>query len=172
MKAYYFLFIILIVLALPLCTASIDAEREYRLMFDHLLYVSDISSQPAEIMPGSNGVLSFTITNTGAQYIRDVRINLDLPSELAPYQDITTRKIARMEIGDSANISFNIIALPDSEEGIHEAKLVLQYLNYIGDEREENDTISIVLGSSPKLLAELKSSDIYRGNNLARLNSM
>jgi hypothetical protein len=143
---------------------TIDADRVHRLSFNHLLYISDINTNPQQIYPGQQSTLNFKIENTGDQYIKDVRVNIVLPNEIAPYEDITKRKIAYMDVGEIQNISFNLAALPSTEDGIYKLSVNMQYLNWIGDEREENDTISIIVGSSPKLLVELASSDIYRGS--------
>jgi hypothetical protein len=155
-------------LSMSFCSA-LDTERVFRLSFDHLLYMSNISTSPLEIYPGQEANISFQIENTGDQFIRDIRINLDMPAEFAPYRDINRRKIAQMDAGSSETISFNILPLPKTEDGVYKLNIIAQYINYVGDEREENNTISIIVGSSPKLLAELSSSDIYKGNNLGNV---
>jgi|SRR3989338_4351479 len=148
---------------------GIDQIRLNRLEFGHVLYAENIYTVPAEIYPGANAVLKFDIVNTAQGFIRDVRIGLELPKEIAPYNDITKRKIAEMLSGDIDEVSFNIMVLPDTKEGVYKVPLSLQYINHVGEERTENDTISIVVGTTPKLLVEFKSSDIYEGNELGSI---
>ena len=149
--------------------SALDTENLYRLSFDHLIYISNLSTSPEQLFPGQEANLSFNIENTGIQFVRDVRINLDLPNEFAPYQDINQRKIVQINPGESQTLSFRLIALPATEDGVYKLNILAKYINYIGDEREENSTISLIVGSSPKLLVELSTSDIYKGNNLGNV---
>lgn len=160
----------MIVLSLVFSMASaLDLKNQQRLAFEHLLYISDINTVPSDIAPGSEATLSFNVENTGSQFVKDVRIALELPDELAPYRDVTTRKIAQMDSGEIKTVSFRIIPLPEAKEGIYKIGLVLSYLNYVGDERQENETVSLVVGTSPELIVEIKSSDIYQGNLLGNI---
>ena len=165
-------FSIAILLALSFLVPSsfaLDGQNEQRLAFEHLLYISNIDTYPSEVSPGSEAQLSFYIENTGSQFIRDIRIAVSLPDEIAPYKDVTTRKITQMNSGQMEGVTFNIIPLPDVKEGIYKIGLTITYINYVGDERQENETISIMVGSSPSLIAELGSSDIYQGNYLGTI---
>lgn len=165
---YTILLLFVLVLSMNLCSA-LDVERTFRLSFDHLLYMSNISTMPSQIYPGQEAILNFKIENTGNQFIRNVRIDLEMPAEFAPYKDIDKRKIAQMLAGDSENISFSILPLPQTEDGVYKLNIIARYVNYIGDEREENSTIGIFVGSSPKPLVEFSSSDIYQGNSIGNV---
>ncbi len=164
------IFAILLVLSLSLSLiCALDTENVQRLSFNHLLYISNISTSPLEISPGQEANLSFKIENSGGQFIRDVRIDLGLPAEFAPYRDTDRRKIVQMNPDDSQTISFNIISLPATEDGVYKINIIARYVNYVGDEREENNTISLIVGSSPTLLVELISSEIYKGSSMGNV---
>jgi hypothetical protein len=146
--------------------SGLDVDRQLRLQFDHLIYLADIQTTPSIISPGQTGTLSFKMTNEGSQFIKDIRVDLTLPSEIAPSQDVSKRKIAYMASGQVENVSFSIIPLPDTEDGVYKIPLLISYINWAGEEREDNYSLGISVGSSPKLLLEFVSSDIYKGNYL------
>jgi len=160
---------VLLVLSLSLSLICATTPNVQRLSFDHLLYMNNITTSPFEMAPGQEATLSFNVENTGDQFIRDIRVNLGLPSEFAPYKDTDTRKMAQLNAGESQELSFNIIPLPATEDGVYKLSIITRYLNYVGEEREENNTVSLIVGSSPKLLVELTSSEIYKGNNLGNV---
>ncbi len=149
---------------------ALDAARENRLAFGHVLYIQNVSMNPSQIPAGNPGTLKISLENTATDFIKDVQVELALPSEIAPYNDITKKKIAYMQSGESQDVTFSLIPLPNTDDGVYTANLMVDYINYIGDEWQENDTVSILVGSSPKLLAEFKSSDIYQGNNMGTIN--
>lgn len=153
-------------LNLVLATDGLDVDRVHRLTFGHVLYINNITTNPEQLTLGQPGEINFIIENTADQFLRDLRIQLELPVELAPYQSLNQFKIAEMLSGDTANVSFKIISLPTAEEGIYKINIVSDYLNYIGEERQDNQTISILVASTPKIFAEIRSTEVYRGNSI------
>lgn len=169
MKSSQILLIVLASLALTLSFAlaeDISTERENALAYGHVLYISGVSATPAEIAPGSSGTINFMLENIGSTQLKDIRVELTLPVEIAAYQDTTRKKIDYLDASSSKLISFGIIPLPSTDEGIYKIPVNVKYYNMIGDEKNENMSISVSVGSSPILIAELKSSDIYKGNLL------
>lgn len=169
MRQIKYILTALLVFSLALSLVCAATANSQRLSFDHLLYMSNITTSPFEMAPGQEATLSFVVENTGDQFIRDLRVTLGLPSEFAPYKDTDTRKMAQLNAGESQTLSFNIIPLPATEDGVYKLNIITKYLNYVGEEREENNTISLIVGSSPKLLVELTSSEIYKGNSLGNV---
>ncbi len=160
----------MLVSTLSVCHAQdISTDRTNRLAFGYVLYISEITTEPLQIAPGENGILKFNLENMGDRYIRDVRIELTLPIELAAYQDTSRKKIDYLAAGSTNPVTFKLIAIPNADEGVYKIPVNLKYLNPIGDERNENNTISLSIGSAPVLIAELKSSEIYSGNLLGNI---
>ncbi len=58
---------------------------------------------------------------------------------------------------------FNIITLPKTTEGVYKAFLSINYVNYVGEEREDNYSVGIVVKSIPKIFAQIEKADIYQG---------
>jgi hypothetical protein len=126
--------------------------------------------EPSPVAPGSTATMEFKIKNTGTDFIKDVRIDINLPDELAPYNDITQRRIALMEAGESKLISFNVIAFPSAEESIYNSTLKATYQNSIGYEKQDNGTISVMIGGTPNIFVTIENSEIYKGNNIGEVS--
>ena len=56
-----------------------------------------MSITPDKVAPGETGFINLTIANTGNQYVKDIIVNFNLPAEIAPYNDLTTNKIAQLD---------------------------------------------------------------------------
>ncbi|MEK6886171.1 MAG: hypothetical protein AABX17_04355, partial [Nanoarchaeota archaeon] len=129
-------------------------------------YLSEVSTTPAQIAPGAEGTINMKLENIADTSLKDIRIELTLPAELAAYQDASRKKIDSLAAGSLTDVSFKIIAIPSAEEGVYKVPINFKYVNSIGDEKSENNTLSVSIGSSPQLIAELSSSEIYKGNSL------
>jgi LPXTG-motif cell wall-anchored protein len=145
---------------------ALDVDRAQKLAFGHVLYVNNLTTIPEELTPGQPGRLEFVIENIATESLKDLRIELELPAELAPYKGLSQFKIAEMISGETRNVSFNLIPLPTADEGVYRVNIVTDYINYIGEERQDNQTISIIVASKPKIFAEIRSTEIYRGNSI------
>ena len=150
--------------------SALDVDRTARLTFGHILYVNNVSMTPEIVAPGSSGILKFNIENTGAENLSDLIITLSLPVEIASYNGLNNKKIAFLDSGQSASIQFSFIVLPTTEEGIYKIPLNLSYLNHIGDQRVDNETITLVVKSNLSLAAQVKSTEIYSGNKLGSVS--
>lgn len=163
------LILLLSIMASVSVAGEISTERQNRLAFNHLLYLSDIKTTPTNIAPGQEFTLSFTVTNEGDQYVKDIIAKISLPSEITTFQDISTIKTARLEVDEAFNVSFKLLAKPSTAEGVYNLPVSVDYINYIGDEREENETIGIIISSIPSIITELKSTELYKGNNIGKV---
>jgi len=171
MKKILILCSLLLAVSLISCIAAADisTDRANRLAFGYVLYISEVSTTPAQIAPGADGTVNMALENIGDSELRDIRIELNLPAELATYQDASKKKIDSLASGTLTDISFKIIAIPSADEGVYKVPVNFKYINSIGDEKSENNTISVSIGSSPQLIAELSSSEVYKGNSLGNI---
>jgi hypothetical protein len=152
------------------CAQGIDLTRQNRLDFDHLIYISNISFQPAMVAPGQSFQISFKITNEGDQFVRDIITKLALPDKVSPYNGVSSDKRALLNSGESADMLFNLIVAPDTIEGLYKIPVTVEYVNHIGDDREENETLTLIVSSKPNLFAEVKATDIYQGNEIGKVS--
>jgi hypothetical protein len=161
MKRIIFL---MIIISLMLPVLAIDSIKQERLDFGYVLYVKSISTDPANLIPGQVGLLKISLENKAGFPLYDIRTQLTLPSQVSFYEDISKRKISIMDAGEIKELSYKIIPLPTSLEGVYQASYNLNYLNHVATEREENDSFSLIIRSHPEIMIEFEKSDIYKGN--------
>lgn len=148
---------------------GLSSLREQILKYGPSLYILNVTTSPEEIQPGSDADISFIIKNVAPYSLRDIIMNLELPSQFAP-QETSKKKIRALDGLNTSEIIFGVIALPDAQEGIYKVPFSLTYLDEIGSSYSENTTISLKVSTSPKIFAEVTSSDIYEGNLLGSIN--
>jgi hypothetical protein len=66
-------------------------------------------------------------------------------------------------------VLFKLVIKPTTAEGIYNLPITVDYINYAGEERQENETIGIIVSTKPLPLVEIKSTDIYKGNELGKV---
>ena len=171
MKKTLILFALLLAISLSFSVIAEDitTDRTNRLAFGYVLYLSEVSTTPAQIAPGADGTINLKLENIADSSLKDIRIELTLPTELAAYQDASRKKIDSLAAGSLTDVSFKIIAIPSADEGVYKVPVNFKYINSIGDEKSENNTLSVSIGSSPQLIGELSSSEIYNGNSLGNI---
>ncbi len=170
MKLHFFV-ILLVFLVTSAYALTIDNES--LVDTEHGIRVEDITSIPENLAPGENGILTVNIKNWAELDIKDIRIKLNLPPEIKIYKDVDIRKISELGAGQSKEVSFQIIASPSAKEGIYECFLIINYINFfganfvnIGEEKQDNYTLSMIIKSIPKLFVIIENSQIYKGNDI------
>jgi len=148
---------------------ALNVDNEYRLSFGHVILVSDLGTNPTTLEPGVPAVFSGVLENTGDSSVNDVRVWLSLPSEVGFFNDVSQKKISRLLTDESGSIEFNLIALPGTSEGIYQANLTVDYLDHVGEERQDSYTISLIVKSKPKMFVQVEDSDVYKGNLLGEI---
>lgn len=168
--SYIILFLVSSILIAGLVYAQgLEPLREQRLKYGPSLYISNVHTHPEEIEPGSDAIISFTMENVAPHQLRDIIMQLELPSQLAP-KDVSKEKIRTLEGLAKIEKNFSIVVLPNSKEGVYKIPFTIQYIDEIGNSYSENNTISVKISAKPKIFAELTSSDIYEGNLMGKIN--
>jgi hypothetical protein len=167
---YIILFFVSLILLVSLVYAQdLEPLREQRLKYGPSLYIENIHTHPEEINPGSDAIISFTMENVAPHQLRDIIMQLELPSQFAP-GEISKEKIRTLEGLATIEKNFSIVVLPNSKEGIYKIPFVINYIDEIGNSYTENNTMSIKISAQPKIFTELTSSDIYEGNLMGKVN--
>ena len=157
-------------LLLGAVSAQLDTGNQRRLEFGHVVIIKDLKTEPSQIVPGSPSMLKGTIFNNGNKFVNDVVIELKVPNEIGFFNDVSTKKISTLLSGEASEFEFKIIALPNAAEGVYKANLVVQYVNHIGEKRENNDTTSIIVKGIPSIYTEVENSEIYSGNKIGNVD--
>ncbi len=146
--------------------SAIDTSRQMRLDFGHVMTIESISFSPMDLTPGSSGNVLIKILNDGNLKLYDIRAKLIFPSGIFPLNDVDEVKISKLAAGEEADLVYKVIVSPSMAEGVYEASLSMDYLNSIGDERQDNNTFGVIVKSVPKIFAVVDSTTLYKGNSL------
>lgn len=165
---------ILLALCTLLITGFAAAEgltplREQILKYGPSLYILNVTTSPEEIQPGSDADITFIMKNVAPYSLRDIIMNMELPSQFAP-KETSKKKIRVLNGLNTSEIVFGVIALPNSQEGIYKVPFTITYIDDIGTSYSENTTTSLKISAAPKIFAEIASSDIYEGNLLGSID--
>lgn len=165
------LFGVLAVLLLSIVSSQgLEPIREQRLKYGPSLYVINVHTHPGELIePGSDAIISFDMENVAPHQLRDIIIQLELPSQLAP-KDVSKEKIRVLEGLSKIEKNFSVVVLPNTKEGVYKIPFTLDYLDEIGNSYSENNTLSIKISAEPKIFTEVTSSTIYEGNLLGTVD--
>ena len=149
--------------------SALDYERENRLNFGHVLKIKNLFVEPGNLEPGGIGKITVDLENTANFFIDDIRVEITLPEDVFFLDDINRKKIARIESGETKRISYNIRTSSSISEGIYKTSIKADYVNHIGDERQENDTFGIAIGGAPNFFTKIEDSEIYQGNYIGKV---
>jgi len=158
---FFFLF-----LAGQISAETPTTSYEHRLDFGHVLVISNISTSPETLVPGEPSILKMIVENTGSQFVNDIVITFNSTDEVALINDISQKKIPRLDPGESEEINFNIIILPDTAEGVYKPDIIADYVNHIGEERQDSGEIGLVVSATPAVFAKIDSTGIYKGSRI------
>jgi uncharacterized membrane protein len=142
---------------------TLDLDRQEKIAFGHILKVNSIKTIPENLIPGEQGILEVKIENIADFPLYDIRMEINLPSQISFIQDTSKRQIYKMEATSIKNINFSIITLPSASEGVYNGSYNLQYVNHVGTEREETGEFGLLIKSEPKIFATVSNSEIYLG---------
>jgi hypothetical protein len=172
MDSKRFLFMIFLIALLTAGVMAADYSedlyltRKHRLEFGHILEIKTIGTDPTTIVPGKPAALNIKIENTGTRFVNDVRIELILPDEIGFLEDVSKRKISRLDAEEENEIRFALVCPSTTHEGIYDAYLIVDYVNHIGDERQDTYNLSLIVKyeDDPKMFALVEETEIYQSN--------
>lgn len=113
---------------------------------------------------GEPAELTLTIHNSAEYAMRDITVSLELSSDTIPIAPLGTTSEAKIRIiqpGESTDVSFNLIALPDATSNVYKVPLKIKYYDEIGNNYTKDDLVGLVVDGQPEIHAEVKSNGIY-----------
>ena len=124
--------------------------------------VREVLTQPEKVAPGERFTVRIFLENVGDDDINDVSVKLvlnDLP--FAPVDSSSEKLIDEIRDGDSEQITFSLVALPEAEPRIYKIPLKISYNNTVNDA-----LISVNIESNPNIDMVLESSEVVKvGDN-------
>lgn len=149
---------------------------------DSTLSISQVNTQPTEILPGEDAKVSITLENMAATFLKNIALRLDLSfstlddlmgtsataasqSELlqlpfAPLNSATEKSIKLLEGSSKHTFTYDIIAYPSAQAGIYKVPIQVKYLDELNNQYVINDVITLMVKPAPILSLRLDSSDI------------
>lgn len=165
-KKQIIFFGIIILLAGAVYALELDLSRQQKLLYGDVIRTDKIGTIPSEISPGGQGNIYVTIRNAGDNEIKNVLVQIVPPAGISFLDDVSKRKIPVLGPGSSYDMNFSIIAAPSIAEGVYSSYISINYLNTIGEDKEDNDTFALVIKSKPNLFVKIDSSELYKGNGI------
>ena len=102
-----------------------------------------IQIDKTNLVPGKQSGLTFTVNNVGKAPLRDLTFSwINEDKVILPVGSDNTKYIKNIEIGDSVDLDYQVIADPNADPGLYELKLYLTYDNPITYEEKEISTIA------------------------------
>jgi len=112
---------------------SLDIENKESA---EVIYIDQV-----ELIPGKITPLKFTINNVGATPLRDLTFHWESEDDIVlPVGSDNTKYIKYIDIGDSAELTFNVIASATADPDLYKLDLTLTYDDPITDEETEINT--------------------------------
>ncbi|RKX60316.1 MAG: hypothetical protein DRP37_05425 [Thermodesulfobacteriota bacterium] len=95
------------------------------------------------LVPGKQSSLKFTVNNVGKAPLRDLIFNwINEDKIILPVGSDNTKYIKNIDIGESVDLDYQVVADPNADPGLYELKLYLSYDDPITYEEEEISTIA------------------------------
>ncbi|MBW2988685.1 COG1361 S-layer family protein [Candidatus Woesearchaeota archaeon] len=130
---------------------------------DILLSIESIEG-PDMIKPGDTSKIDINLDNLAMSFIKDMEVKLNLDSLPFATLGSTNSKIIRyMGAGSKESVSFDLIAEPDAESDLYKIPIEIKFFDRLGNEYSKNETVGLIVGAEPELIASIDSSEIYGG---------
>lgn len=128
------------------------------------LGIASVSVTPDQISPGDGGAVKVTLRNDAFSLIKDLSVKLDLSganTPFAPSQSTTEKRIRQILRGESVDVTFDIIVLPDAEAGVYKVPVTLSYSDELGKTYNKSDLVGLIVGGAPDLSVQVDKSTVY-----------
>ena len=183
MRGGIFLLLVSLIVSIMVLTGIVSVSALYIQDDDffgagHSIKIKNVSVVPENLIPGKEGVLKIIIENGAKLAVEDLRIQLNLPPEIKFFGDVSSVKLSRLDSKETQEIEFRIITSPTAKEVIYESNLLIDYVNYfgttfenLGENRQDNYTLGLIIKSEPVIFVEIDDSSIYR-KRFNRINNI
>ncbi|MBI4981160.1 hypothetical protein HZC30_06420 [Candidatus Woesearchaeota archaeon] len=139
---------------------------------DAVLAITDITSEPSLIAPGSTGKVTIMVKNTADSLLKDIKFKLDMSGSstpVAPYQSSSERIIAQLNSNFQQTLTFTVIAKPDAASGLYKVPLNISYNDEKGTSYTQTDVLAVIIGERPKINAYIKKSTVQQAGKNGKI---
>jgi len=123
---------------------------------------SGVEGIPGQLAPGEIGQLSIDVKNSADYRMKDISVKLVLneTSVFAPIGSTAFKSITTIASGDSEEVVFDIIVLPDAEANVYTIPLEIKYYDSLGNFYTRDDLIGVIVGGEPDFHIEIRDNDL------------
>ena len=129
---------------------------------------SGVETIPGVLEPGEIGEVKVVVENSADYTMQDVSVKLILNKTTVPFAPIGSsaeKHIRTVGSGNSEEVIFDVIALPDADAGVYKVDLDIVYYDELGIKYTRNDLIGLVVGGVPEFHFEVKENTIFSKND-------
>jgi len=110
----------------------------------------NISTIPEMLPIGKLSTININIQNNAESIIKDVLAEIQVDSmPIAPAGGVTVKKIRDLAKGDTGNIAFDIMTLPDTTPGLYKIPLSINYTDSSGTKKSFSTFIALMISDKP-----------------------
>ncbi|MFH0832479.1 MAG: COG1361 S-layer family protein [Candidatus Aenigmatarchaeota archaeon] len=110
--------------------------------FAQIIYIDK-----AKIMPGEETPLTFTITNVGNSLLRNLVFSWnEEDSVILPVYSDDTKYIKKIDVNDSVDLTYTVVANVNADPGLYRLNLNLKYETESGSTQEMNTEAGVFVG--------------------------
>lgn len=139
---------------------------------DAVLSVGNVVSSPDEFEAGQTGDLTITLSNIAAVGLKDITVKLDLTSADIPFAPVGStieKRIDNIGTGESANVSFGLVAFSDAASKVYKIPLTLTYYDALGKEYDKSTILSLIVANKPNLMAVFEQTQIVKNGTMNKV---
>ncbi len=139
-----------------------------------VLAINQIKTDQDMIVPGTKTKVSFFLENLADNSLRDIKLNLNIYTELATAASITFRELPFTPIGSSnektlkslfagetKEIAFDLFTDADATSKVYKVPYTLTFADASGTNFTTSGVVGLLVNSDPKMSVNLESTEIY-----------
>lgn len=140
---------------------------------DATLTIEEVSVEPSEISPGTDGILTISVKNNAPSTMTDLSMKLQLQAivgstlvdlPFAPIDSGTERRIYMLEPGKSTEFQYKLRIYPDATSRVYKIPFTLTYYDSLGNAKNKSDYVGIVVNGVPDISIIVENTDLTMQN--------
>ncbi|MBT4824063.1 hypothetical protein HN695_03205 [Candidatus Woesearchaeota archaeon] len=148
---------------LPVFTVRVESSTS-------LLDIENFQTTPEKIVPGSSGKLYLKLANKGGVDLKDIKVKLDLDNvDISTLGSTNEKVISSIQRDHSTMIEYEILASGEMKGREYQIPVEITYEDDDNNEYTKNNTITILMDSTPDYLLNLEQSEIYHQNSKGKI---
>ncbi|MCX6767364.1 MAG: hypothetical protein NTY90_01355 [Candidatus Micrarchaeota archaeon] len=136
------------------------------------LNIDAVSSDPVEARPGSPVKTVVVLKNYAPNTLKDILVKMDTSEStpLAPMGGSSEKRIPSLAGGESAQVVFDSIVLPDAAPKVYRVPVTISYGDELGNAYSKADVLTVVVSDAPRISTRIESTTIIRSGTQGKVN--